>query len=348
MKSVHIYPPFDALYYSFYVQAAQEYFGESNVEFSYENFPPFSSDYLGLVVDGKEKLRVIIDAYDGANINDKGALEWCDVYGKVNLVSSVVPADSLHKCVAIGPSFPIQAWSLVKSFQIALKHYRPHARTKSAWEHFANYARQYRDRLPLSHFVPGTVKDNFVFFSSTIWREEEAPGTNQHRALFMQVCKSIEGVTFEGGFSPPQFPGYAESYRTHIAAKRYPFPEWLDKIKSSAVVFNTPAVWLSHTFKLAEFLALGKAIISTAISRELPAPLVHGQHVHYVDGSVESLRDAVTSIIKDRNYRMHLERNALQYYVSYLQPTKVIERLLNHRNQTGLDTMRTENIRSHA
>jgi glycosyltransferase involved in cell wall biosynthesis len=335
MKSVHIYPPFDALYYSFYVGAVQEYFGESNVEFSYKNFPSLSSDYFAFIIEGEEKLRVVIDAYDGSRINDKGALEWCDVFGKVNLLFSSVPADSRHKCVAIGPSFPIQLWPLSKSFRNSIKHYRPYARIKSAREHFANYLRQYRDRLPLSYFVPGTVRENFVFFSSSIWTEEEAPRTNQVRASFMEVCKSMEGVTFEGGFSP-RSDEYAQRYQANFAAKRYPFPEWLDKIKASVVVFNTPAVWRSHTFKLAEFLALGKAIISAPILRELPAPLIHGQHVHYVDGSVKSIRDAVTLIVNDRSYRMHLERNAYEYYICHLQPIKVIERLLNHRNRTAL------------
>ena len=336
MKSVQIYPPFDTLYYSFYVRAVQEYFGESNIEFSYKNFPPLPSDYFGFIIKGKEKLRVVIDAYDGATINDRGALEWSDVFGKVNLNLSSIPTDSARKCVAIGPSFPIQLWPLFKSFRNSVKHYRPWARTKSAREHFANYLRQYRDRLPLSHFVPGRVKDDFIFFSSSIWREEEAPGTNQCRAHFMEVCKSLNGITFEGGFSPPQYPGYEERYRTHLVANRYPFPEWLEKIKASMVVFNTPAVWRSHTFKLAEYLALGKAIISAPILRELPAPLVHGQHVHYVDGSVESIRDAVRLIVDDRNYRMHLERYAYEYYISHLQPIKVIERLLNHRNRMAL------------
>lgn len=335
MNSVQVYPPFDALYYSFYIKAVQEYFGESNVRFSYKNFPPLSSNYLGFIIEGKEAFRVVIDAYDGSKINDGGALEWCDVFGKINLLFSSVPDDSRHKCVAIGPSFPIQLWPLFKSLRNSLKHYRPHARTRSAREHFANYVRQYRDRLPLSHFVPGPVKDNHIFFSSSIWTEEEAPGTNQVRASFMDICKSIEGVTFEGGFSP-RSDEFAQRYRTNFAEKRYPFPEWLEKIKASVVVFNTPAVWRSHTFKLAEFLALGKAIISAPILRELPAPLVHGQHVHYVDGSVEDIRDAVVLVVKDRNYRMHLEQNAYQYYLSHLQPTKVIERLLKHRNQTPL------------
>jgi hypothetical protein len=347
MNSVHIYPPFDALYYSFYVEAVQEYFGKSAVDFTYRHFPPLSSDYFGLIIERKEKLRIVIDAYDGANVNDQGALEWCDVYGKVNLVSSVVPGEYLQKCVAIGPSFPVRVWPLVRTSCMALAHYRPGNRLKSARQHFANHVRQYRDRLPLSHFVPGVVKDNYIFFSSSIWREEEAPGTNQYRASFMEVCKSLDGVTFEGGFSPPESPQYAEIYRTHLASRRYPFPEWLEKIKASVVACYAPAVWFSHTFKLAEFLALGKAIISAPISRELPAPLVHGQHVHYVDGTIDSLRDAVMAILKDRNYRMHLERNALQYYETYLQPTKVMERLLNHRNQTVLRTRPAQTLQSH-
>ena len=90
-----------------------------------------------------------------------------------------------------------------------------------------------------------------------------------------------------------------------------------EKTKSSAVVFNTPAVWLCHGFKLAEYLALGKAIISTFISRELPSPLVHGRHVHYIDGSPISFREAIELILSDQGYRINLERNAYDYYTPF-------------------------------
>ena len=152
----------------------------------------------------------------------------------------------------------------------------------------------------------------------------------------METCKSLNGVTFEGGFSPPQSQEYAERYKAHIVARRYPFPEWLRKIKATAVAFYAPAVWLSHTFKLAEFLVLGKAIISTPISRDLPAPLVHGEHVHYVDGSAGEIRHAVNLILNEREYRQHLEQNAYKYYLNHLTPKRVIERLLEHP-QAGCD-----------
>jgi glycosyltransferase involved in cell wall biosynthesis len=138
----------------------------------------------------------------------------------------------------------------------------------------------------------------------------------------------LKGLTFEGGFSPPQSPDQAAMYKEYFAPKRYAFPEWLEKTKSSALVFFTPAVFQSHTFKLAEYLALGKAIISTPIARELPAPLVHGCHIHYVDGSFDSIRAAIHLLLSDHDYRKHLERNAYNYYSSFLSPKQVIERLL--------------------
>src|SRR5262249_47673698 len=107
--------------------------------------------------------------------------------------------------------------------------------------------------------------------------------------------------------------------------------EYLAKTRSSALVFNTPAVWSCHGWKLGEFLALGKAIISTPLVRELPAPLVHGCHIHYVDGSLDSIRAAIQLLLNDHDYRKHLERNAYDYYSSFLSPKRVVERLLDLR-----------------
>jgi hypothetical protein len=75
-------------------------------------------------------------------------------------------------------------------------------------------------------------------------------------------------------------------------------------------------------------MALAKAIVTTPPVRELPQPLVHGQHAHIVDGSAESLREAVHRLVSDREYRLHLERGARAYYDEVISPTRTIERLL--------------------
>ena len=58
--------------------------------------------------------------------------------------------------------------------------------------------------------------------------------------------------------------------------------EWMHKTKMSEVVFNTPAFWECHGWKLGEYLALGKAIISTPLSNDLPYPLEHGKNIYMI------------------------------------------------------------------
>jgi glycosyltransferase involved in cell wall biosynthesis len=331
MNEVVICPSFDAFYYSFYIDGIFNYFGKSNVRFSYRGFPHVSSERLAFIVKQNRHIRIAVDAYDGAVIQgeaNRNVLAWCDIYGKVNLVSSFISKDYLHKCIPIGPSIPVYVWSPIKAWGMAIRSYRP-ANFGETREHFANYRRQYKYRLSIDNFVPGLPRDNYIFFSSSLWDEEEASNTNRNRAWFIEACRSIKGITFEGGFSPPRSEQRAARYKAYITNRRFSLAEWLEKTRRSALVFFTPAVWSSHTFKLAEFLALGKAIISTPMSRELPAPLIHGKHIHYVSESQDAFRDAIEMILGDREYKAHLEENALKYYRTYLTPERVIERVLS-------------------
>ena len=90
-----------------------------------------------------------------------------------------------------------------------------------------------------------------------------------------------------------------------------------------------------------DFLALGKAIISTPLTRQMPAPLVHGEHVHFVDGSPEQIEEAIQRICNDAPYRRRLEQAARDYYVKYLQPTSVIRRILAHDSANSTETIRS-------
>ena len=337
MKTIVIYPSFNASYYSFYIQGLIDTFGESNIQFSSREFPQLPSEWLSFIYKGERELRFAIDAYDGQiTIPQYAALDWCDVYGKVNLRSHIVFKEYLQKCLAIGPSFGIRTWSPSKSLWLALRNYHPGIEGMAgAREHFGNYWRQCKYRLGLNHFAPGPSQENYIFCMSSLWDEIEAPRTNGFRAAFMRCCKSLEGVTFEGGFSPSASSDRTARYKEHIAARHYPYTEWVEKTKRSTLVFNNPAVWQCHGWKLAEYLALGKAIISTPPVNDLPSALVHGQHVHYVDGSEDSFRDAILTILKDHDYRKHLEKNAHDYYETYLSPHRVIERLFAYGRQTA-------------
>ena len=85
-------------------------------------------------------------------------------------------------------------------------------------------------------------------------------------------------------------------------------------------VFNTPAYWQCHGWKLGEYMALGKAIVSTPLSNDLPAPLLHGEHIHIVENSQEAMREAVSFILTHPDYRQRLETNIQSYWQQYGTP----------------------------
>ena len=312
-------PAFNALYYSFYAAGLAEVLGRVRPS---SRCPSFG--HHGLAFTAGER-RIFVSASDGPGLKED-ALRWCEVYGKVNLDPDSVAAADRERCLAIGPSFPIRVWGPAAAIATSWIHFLlARRRIERPREHFANFWRQFRYRLPLAAYAPAESDPEYVFFLSTLWKKE--PDTNRSRAAFVEVCRSLSKVVFDGGFAP-RTRGDVPGFEAWTAGRRMALSEYLDKLKRSAVAFNTPAVSGCHGWKLGEYLALGKAIVSTPPRRALPAPLEHGRHWHLVDGSPASIRAAVERLTTDHAYRRHLERHARAYYLEYLTPRRVIERLL--------------------
>jgi hypothetical protein len=325
-----IHPLFDAFYYSFYIEGLREVFGTRSLSYDTHGEWPLLPHSLCFEVDAK---RVYISAEDGSGFNPDG-LQWADVYAKVNVDPKVQPEHHQEKVMPIGPSFGVRNYGLIKTLihmtrttsMMTAAYGNLRKRFGNYWprEHVANHWRQYRHRLPLNVYHPVRSERDYVFFVGSLWKREDL--TNAYRGLFMDVCRSTPGLRFEGGF--PKRSGQYQAYEHLLMSQRIPFAEYIEKTKRSAFVFNTPAVHGCLGWKLGEYLALGKAIISTDVGRILPAPFVHGEHMHFVDGSEASIRDAVNHITSDDTYRAKLEVGARDYYDTYLAPRKVIERIV--------------------
>ncbi|MCH7663412.1 MAG: glycosyltransferase [Chloroflexi bacterium] len=116
----------------------------------------------------------------------------------------------------------------------------------------------------------------------------------------------------------------------HITISKYYRPKkWLVKVKSSTLGFWAPGDQGAMTLKLGEFMACGKAIIAVPIRSEmLPSPLVHREHVHFVDGSMAEMKAAVELLMRDHEYRRKLERNARKYYEQWIAPEQAMRRFI--------------------
>jgi glycosyltransferase involved in cell wall biosynthesis len=101
----------------------------------------------------------------------------------------------------------------------------------------------------------------------------------------------------------------------------------LFNIKKSVFVFNTPAVLSCHGWKLAEFLALGKAIISTPHKNKMSELLEDDVHLVYVINS-DDIEKKIRMIMSDLDFKRKLEINSRDYFIRNLDPKVIINKLL--------------------
>jgi glycosyltransferase involved in cell wall biosynthesis len=332
-------------YSSFYRQGLQE-LSDANVRFTvgpFRGLGDLGNDMRFIVIDGQNETKYFLHLNDSYKIKEID-YEWCDVYGCVNTNFSHYPKEKYPKLVSLVPSFAVRVErniaevvfgsfvQLIPQLRTVLRRVEWNKYTMrqehNAWRNFKRYfTRRYRtwkNRLPITAYVNDIPsEDNYVFFLSTLWQSDEwnknDETVNLRRAHFIRACKSIEGVSFEGGLYGDDTSSN-EKFADIVTMQGVPFPTWIEKTKRSALVFNTPAFWDCHGWKLGEYLALGKCIISTKLSNDLPYPLEHGVNIHFVEDTEESMCEAIAYILAHPEYRHKLEKGARAYWEKYGTP----------------------------
>lgn len=288
--------------------------------------------------DKTRKVRVFIDYWDFAAVDDN-YYQWADVYAKVNPSKELLR--NYSKMIAAGPMFGLKLHSLPECILLACRNYllAKNNMTCSFTSYLRDYVYSTVRRKHLVEYEPdyNNVKDNYIFHASTLWYNRFAEtDTNYWRGEFLRAAKQekldIEGGLFYIGNSPdilrecPTYPNYKQEYKDFIFNKRISPRDYIHKTKQSVLVFNTPSVCECHGWKLGEYLCMGKAIISTPLTREMPAPLVNGHDILFVN-NIDELHSAIKRITEDGQFRHHLEIGARSYYEKWLAPHVVIKRI---------------------
>ncbi len=335
MAKIFVDPRARLVYASFYLKGLFETYGENNVKYSIKYFKDLKQDensfafdqYFAFIVCENNKIyKIIIDYRDKIDIS-KEAYEWCDVYGKVNYnISALDKYDK--KIIAIGPGFGIKIYGLSKTIFYCISNYIksfPYLRV-SFRVFLSGYIWQLK-RVSYNIYKPVSSDKNYIFFVSSLWDHANCiEKTNLFRATYIRYCKNL-GVKFDGGvFAKPSHIEY-QKYSDIICTKYIILKDYIKNVKKSVFCFNTPAVWDCHGWKLGEYLALGKAIISTPLSNEMPVPMTHGINIHFVYNE-NDLKEGIRKIFNDDSYRERLEQGAYAYYNNYIKPEIVIQRLL--------------------
>ena len=339
MDHIIIYAGSNPQYAGFYISYLESCIPKSHISFSRNaftwNHARVRGTTLALLIFADDSalppFRLAVDTGDGYDM-DEEAYQWCDKYAKINYNQSKTSQYFQSKTIPICPSFSIKSWGLLDTVYHAI--YNAILMRPTNIRKFLGKYKHCYQRIPLKEYYrPVEVDEQYVFFCSTFWYNEPGTGTrnddttNRYRVNFIRACRSIESLSFEGGLVPHRGSN-VEKYPDVVSAG-YSHADYIRNTKRSIVAFNTPALWDCHGWKLGEFLAMGKAIISTPLSNNLPAPLEHGAHIHYVDGSEESIRDAVTYIAENQRYRKKLEGGAKAYWEQWGKPSAVFQSLFS-------------------
>lgn len=338
-------PRFDIRYLSYYLKGLTELFPKAKV--IWKVFPELTINgehnefyrYLvcQLVNRSGEVKRVVVAAKDNNQI-DQQYYDWCDVYGLINLRPEDV---HLSKIVAVGPGFGIRLWGTAKTVIMGLANYnKSKGYIDKPFKRFIlDYLYLPARRLALQDYEQCGLEDNdYVYSLNTLWYGEfEMKYTNKFRGAFLKACQAIY-PKFEGGFfyidsvsdaSVPGYSNYLTEWKDFIVHRRIPMAEYMEKLRKSALVFNTPSVDMCHGWKIGEYLAMGKVIISTPFINVMPEDFQNG--LQYVEVSSEKdIYRVVEELRQDSKRCEELKRQARDFYNHVCSPSAAMSRVLGH------------------
>lgn len=325
---VYIDAACDILYSSYYVQGFKEL--NCKVVFTSKYFKIFklNNQFVPIVIRKNNHLyKIIIDFGDGSGI-EKSAYEWSDKYFKINCKFG--DSYQFDKLISIGPSFGVNPYNRSQIAFFAIFNFvKARKRIIDLRRFFSNY-RALTKRLSYDCYTVEKSRMDYIYFTASIWKNEKE--TNNFRLNFIKSCKAIFDNNFEGGFAP-RSNGDNLGFDEFIINSRVSLSEYIKKIKDSLVVFNTPAVLHCHGWKLAEYLALGKVIISTPISRELPEVLIDRRHLLITDGTQNDIEQKINEIISNQTLYNEISSESRKYFDKYLSPKSVCQIIINDVKQ---------------
>lgn len=344
---VYICPHVDPYYSSFYIYGLEKIFGKNNIFYTVKGFedilPNLWNIYMAFIVEYKNiKTKYVIDSNDFCTIK-KEAYDWCDVYGHCNANFSMYCKDEYPKLKILCPSFGIRCWNFIETIYYCFSNlcklnFRVPSIKKYIWRYFIQYRRpKYKDYTQRSE--SGDHSNHFVYSCNTLWYNtyvDNDKGLNHVRTLFFDACRETAGIKFEGGLVPTKrSKGQIDKFEGYLT-RGVNSKVYINKTKTSMLVFNTPAIYDCHGWKLGEYMALGKCIITTPIINELPPPMNHVDienkawilnYFYVVEKNKKSMKDAIEFLHNNPEYRKKMEANVLTYWEQNGSPIASLRRL---------------------
>jgi hypothetical protein len=291
--------------------------------------------HLRVILNGN--FRIHYDTHDSWEV-DEEFLNQSDIYFK----RSYSPARLMGNSATRGKVFALGLNYLVcpDGFdQFALRRAVTLGSVPEKLREFSRLVRffdhvRFTPRLCKMEMLPDPGTQPRVLFMAGAWdpeisqahlpeKTEERHQINETRAECIRLLRDALGRSFTGGF-----------IRNEFSEERYPdlvLPvgvksskrEYIQRVREHQICVATTGLHGSIGWKLAEYVALSRAIVSERLHYEVPNGFSEGKH-YLVFNSPGECVAKVKSLLENPNKRLTMMIENAQYYQSFLRPDALV------------------------
>ena len=307
----------------------------------------FSEQYLAqhyqscfiAVIDNK--ITIAFDMHDSFEVNPY-LIEHCDFYVKRSYDPSYIETlNHKDKCIPYGPFYEVYSnqfdpFLLQRGLKVSLEWKLRIRSMMRAFPLFDNITTMPRE-AKLSAITP--VKSNKIIFSVNMHDPFDNPNRSQENIdrrieLIEQRANIVRALRKE---FPKQFIGGVKDNAT--ARKFSPDcilqdPDFFKKenyiqnLQQAAIGISSQGLFNSIGGKFGEYIALGKAIVTTPLDYFQGEGLIEG--VNFLAGNtVDKMVEHCVSLINTPELLTQMSEKNQWYYQSYLKPDKKINNILS-------------------
>jgi hypothetical protein len=305
------------------------------------DYQPDNTERLEVTVGNS--LRLVYDVFDGASL-DEVALSKCDYYFKRSyLPERHQQHKEAHKLRPLGLNYPVYATG-------------DFACRRCFWAWLTDKSNGHRDAILLTarncrllgdlflrsngrhtcslrtlEAIPRNSAEPFVLFLTRLWNPEgclrqdlklEREKINTMRVNCIRGLRREFGRRFVGGVEPTDFA--IREFPECVADSRMTLKrEYLRTVKMASVCINTLGLRQSNPWKLGEYVAMSRAIVSEPLVHTVPGDFDPGKNYLEFD-TVDGCLEHATRLMENsqQRYEMMLDNHA--YYHSFLRPDMLI------------------------
>jgi hypothetical protein len=288
------------------------------------------------------KLRLHFDTHDAQEIA-LGELDDCDFYFKRSYLPALVdslPANQRGKVLPLGLNYRVLAdvtdmFALRRGLSMTGLSRATLTAFKQALDIHNRFGFDPRLKQMESPLDPDAAPN--VLFLVAAYDPHDDPARsrekiedrvsiNETRARCIRLLREALGPRFTGGFSPSLFT--MQHYADLLAPPGSTAQEnYLRILKSFPICVASTGLHGSAGWKLAEYVAFSKAILSERLVYDTPGHFAPGRN--YIEfTSPEECVDGAVRLIEDAGLRQQIMRNNETYYRTYLRPDALVKNAL--------------------